>query len=58
VQETDWRNSLRRYAFPRIGNRPVSEVTSADVLAILGPIWRAQPARAKSVKQRIHSVLE
>ena len=22
-QERDWRNSLRRYAFPRIGNRPV-----------------------------------
>ena len=58
VQETDWRNSLRRYAFPRIGNRPVSEVTSADVLAILGPVWHTQPARAKSVKQRIHSVLE
>ena len=58
VQETDWRNSLRRYAFPRIGNRPVSEVTSADVLAILGPIWHTQPSRAKSVKQRLHSVLE
>ncbi len=58
VQETDWRNSLRRYAFPRIGHRPVSEVTSADVLAILGPIWHLQPARAKSIKQRIHTVLE
>ncbi len=58
VQETDWRNSLRRYAFPRIGTRPVSEVESADVLAILGPIWHTQPVRAKSVKQRIHAVLE
>ncbi len=54
----DWRTSLGRYAFPRIGNRPVSEVTSADVLAILGPIWHTQPVRAKTVKQRIHAVLE
>ena len=57
-QARDWRNSLRRYAFPRIGHRPVSEVTSADMLAILGPIWHTQPVRAKSVKQRIHAVLE
>lgn len=28
------------------------------MLAILGPIWHTQPVRAKSVKQRIHAVLE
>ena len=54
----DWRTSLGQYAFPRIGNRPVSEVTSADVLAILGPVWHTQPVCAKTVKQRIHAVLE
>ena len=53
-----WRNSLRRYAFPRIGTRPVSEVESADVLAILTPIWHAKPVIAKAVRQRIHAVLE
>ena len=53
-----WRNSLRRYAFPRIGTRPVSEVESADVLAILSPIWHSKPTIAKAVRQRIHSVLE
>ena len=58
VQVRDWRNSLRHYAFPRIGNRPVSEVTSADVLAILSPIWHTKPVAAKAVKQRIHTVLE
>ena len=53
-----WRNSLVRYAFPRIGTRPVSEVTSADVLAILSPIWHAKPVIAKAVRQRLHAVLE
>ena len=30
---------LERYVFPTIGSRPVSEVNSADVLAVLMPIW-------------------
>ena len=53
-----WRNSLQRYAFPRIGTRPVSEVESADVLAVLSPIWHAKPVIARAVRQRIHAVLE
>ena len=53
-----WRNSLVRYAFPRIGSLPVSEITSADVLAILSPIWHAKPVIAKAVRQRLHAVLE
>ena len=34
-----WPRSLRAYAFPRIGAVPVSEVTTADVLAVLTQIW-------------------
>ena len=30
-QGHDWMSSLRRFTFPRIGEMPVSEVTSADV---------------------------
>ena len=57
-QAQAWRGSLERYAFPRIGRRPISEVASADVLAILTPIWHTKPVIAKAVKQRIHTVLE
>ena len=53
-----WRTSLERYAFPRIGRRPISEVTSADVLAILTPVWHTKPTLAKALRQRIHAVLE
>ena len=53
-----WRNSLRRYAFPRIGTQPVAEVTSADVLAILAPIWHTKPTLAKALRQRLNAVLE
>ena len=57
-QAADWLHSLQRYAFPRIGSRPVSEVNSADVLAILTPIWHTQAPTAKALRQRIAAVLE
>ena len=53
-----WLASLERYAFPQIGNRLVSEVTSADVLEILTPIWHAKAPTARRVRQRIRAVLE
>ena len=51
----DWLSSLERYAFPRIGKMPVSEVSSADVLEILTPIWYLM---ARCVQQRMRAVLE
>ena len=54
----NWLRSLERYAFPRIGSRPVSEVNSADVLEILTPIWHVKPETARAVRQRVRSVLE
>ena len=53
-----WLSSLERYAFPCIGSRPVSEVSSADMLEILTPIWHAKAQTARRVRQRIHAVME
>ena len=53
-----WLRSLERYAFPRIGARPVSEVTSGDVLQVLTPIWHRKAETARRVRQRIRAVLE
>ncbi len=54
----DWLRCLEIYAFPRIGEMPVSEVSSADVLAILTPIWHVKMQRARSVRERMRAVLE
>ena len=54
----NWWRSMERYVFPRIGQRPVSEVNTADVLEILSPIWHAKAETARAVRQRIRSVLE
>ena len=53
-----WLNSLERYAFPRIGGQPVAEVTRADVLEILNPIWHSKAPTARCVHQRLRAVLE
>ena len=52
-----WLASLERYAFPVIGHRPVGEITTSDVLAILTPIWSSKPSAAKVVLQRIGAVM-
>ena len=54
----DWMLTFERYAFPRVGKLPVSEVTSADVLEILAPIWHTKAATARKLRQRLHAVLE
>ena len=54
----EWLSSLRRVAFPRIGKVPVSEVTSADVLEILTPIWHRKPETGRRVRLRLRAVLE
>ena len=48
----------RTSVLPRIGQRPVSEVTAADVLEILEPIWHSKPKTARRLRQRIRAVLE
>ena len=53
-----WLGSLERYAFPRIGDMPISEVTSADVIGILAPIWREKAATVRKLRQRIRAVME
>ena len=53
-----WWTSLERYAFPRIGARPVSDVTSAEVLEVLTPVWHVKAQTARRVRERIRAVLE
>ena len=54
----DWPASLQRYVFPRLGTRPIAEITTADVLSILTPIWHEKPETARRVRQRIGAVMK
>ena len=53
-----WLNTLRDHAYHEIGDTPVAEISTADVLAVLTPIWLTKPETARRVRQRIRTVLE
>ena len=53
-----WESTLRTYAFPCIGKRPVDSVESEDVLAVLTPIWNEKPETAKRIHQRIAKIMD
>ena len=36
----------------------VDEITSADILAVLEPIWTAKPETASRVKQRMETIMD
>jgi len=52
-----WIGTLERYAFPRIGALPVSDVTTADVMRVLVPIWNERRETARRVRQRVGAVM-
>jgi integrase len=53
-----WINTLTTYAYPIFGDRDVSDVSKADVLSALEPIWTSKPETASRVRQRIRAVLD
>ena len=55
---TQWATTLRKYAHPHLGALPVSEVTTADVLTVLTPIWHDKSETARRLRQRIGAVMK
>ena len=53
-----WEMSFTKYVNPVIGSRLVNQVTSADVLAALTPIWTSKHDTAVRIRQRIGTVME
>lgn len=56
--EKQWRSTLKTYAHPKIGALDVSEVVTADIFAVLEPIWNTKAETAKRVRERIEKVLD
>ncbi len=53
-----WRNTLASYVYPVIGDVPVSEVETKQVLQILEPIWKTKTETASRIRGRIETVLD
>jgi len=52
-----WTNSLKTYAFPVIGQTPVADVRTVEVMKVLTPIWNIKPETASRVRGRIEMIL-
>ena len=55
---SQWTNTLNTYANPVIGRKPVDQITTADVLAVLAPIWTLKAETASRVHQRLETVFD
>ncbi|WP_416882853.1 tyrosine-type recombinase/integrase [Marivita sp.] len=53
-----WINTLRDYAFPKIGKMPIDSVGQPEVMMCLAPIWTEKHETAKRLAQRIKTVLD
>ena len=53
-----WRLTLDKWAYPKLGDVPVAEVTREHVVAALSPIWVSQPATARKLQRRISATLD
>ncbi|WP_050526388.1 tyrosine-type recombinase/integrase [Pseudorhodobacter aquimaris] len=67
LQKPSWSNpkhaaqfisTLETYAFPALGKYKIGEITTADVLAVLTPIWLTKQETARRVRQRIGTVMK
>ena len=56
--EAQWRSSLATYVLPAIGSKRVDEVTSADVMDCLSPIWTSKASTARRIRQRTAVVMK
>lgn len=51
-------STLETYTFPTLGKYKIGEITTADVLAVLSPIWLTKQETARRVRQRIGKVMK
>ena len=53
-----WENTLAQYVHPLLGTKQVDAITTADVLAILKPIWQTKAETATRIRSRIELVID
>jgi len=55
---SQWRNTLKTYAYPIIGDLPVEAIDIEMVLEVLNPIWKTKTETASRVRSRIEQVID
>ncbi len=53
-----WLSTVRTYAKPEFGDRPLHTVGTSDILGILSPIWTEKHETAKRLRQRLSTIFD
>jgi integrase len=53
-----WRSSLSRHVYPKIGAMAVRDVDQAAVMGVVEPLWKTKTVTASRVRGRIESILD
>lgn len=53
-----WVSTLKTYARPAFGHKPIDQITTDDVLSALKPIWQTKTETASRVRSRIENVID
>lgn len=55
---SQWLATLKTYAFPSLGAKPVGVIAARDIIAAIAEVWTAKPETGRRVRQRICAVLD
>lgn len=53
-----WSSTLAQYVYPGIGHKRVNDITSADIEAVLRPLWNRITETGSRVRSRIAAVMD
>jgi len=53
-----WVSTLKTYARPILGDRPIDRIETEDVLRVLQPIWTTKTETAKRVQARMETIFD
>jgi integrase len=56
--QAQWLSTLENYAFPSIGDVPVSQLDAPAIRDVLAAIWLTKPETARRLRQRITTVID
>jgi len=53
-----WPATMSAYVFPHIGDRPIAQVQTGEILDVLTPVWFDKPETGRRLLQRIEAVFK
>lgn len=53
-----WHNTLNTYVFPSLGELPVADIGTAEVLSVLEPIWKSKAETANRIRGRMEAIID